>query len=312
MSTRKPSPHDRALRPRPEDLESRQLLVHGPQGDRHRRRYVDPQDEGAGGRARRQPAGLRREPIPLGTAAEIDRITVGGTNAELSTLVGRVRKGPDGDGRVFFKRLEAIGQSVAASRRRQWPAGGRHARLLAGKHDAAGDRRRDAAGLHLDPRWRRLPPAGRRRRLQGDDSGRGPPAPRMIPSRSRSASRGWAGLGSSSIRSSPARSRRRRRGASRRRSCNMAWSSTSPGGWISSRPTRSRGIPTTPAGSSPAAGGPWSRRSPTRTRGLPGRSATSASGGCHQLLGHHERQAGQFLHRRRDQERLPPDPDRLA
>ncbi len=108
MSTRKPSPHDRALRPRPEDLETRQLLstvLKGIDldGDTYSLRMQGPGDV----RIVNQP-GSDGQPVPLGTAAEIDRITVGGTNSELSTLVGRVRRGPDGDGRVFFKRLEAF------------------------------------------------------------------------------------------------------------------------------------------------------------------------------------------------------------
>ncbi len=108
MSTRKPSPRDRALRPRPEDLETRQLLstvLRGIDidGDTYTLRMKGPGDV----RIVNQ-LGPDGEPIPLGSAAEIDRITVGGTNPELSTLVGRVQQGPDGDGTVFFKRLEAF------------------------------------------------------------------------------------------------------------------------------------------------------------------------------------------------------------
>src|SRR4051794_28805314 len=108
MSTRKPSPHDRALRPRPEDLETRQLLATvlkgiDVDGDSWSLRMKGPGDV----RVVNQ-AGSDQQPIPLGTAAQINQITVGGTNAELSTLVGRVKRGPDGDGKVFFKRLEAL------------------------------------------------------------------------------------------------------------------------------------------------------------------------------------------------------------
>ena len=108
MSTRKPSPHDRALRPRPEDLETRQLLATvlkgiDVDGDTWSLRMKGPGDV----RVVNQ-AGSDQQPVPLGTAAEIDLITVGGTNAELSTLVGRVKQGPNGDGKVFFKRLEAL------------------------------------------------------------------------------------------------------------------------------------------------------------------------------------------------------------
>src|SRR4051812_42630063 len=108
MSTRKPSPHDRALRPRPEDLETRQLLATvlkgiDIDGDTWSLRMQGPGDV----RVVNQ-LGSNEQPIPLGTAAQIDQITVAGTNAELSSLVGRVQKGPNGDGKVFFKRLEAL------------------------------------------------------------------------------------------------------------------------------------------------------------------------------------------------------------
>ncbi len=108
MSTRKPSPHDRALRPRPEVLETRQLLATilrgiDVDGDSWTLRMKGPGDV----RVVNQ-AGSDQLPVPLGTAGQIELITVAGTNAELSTLVGRVRQGPNGDGKVFFKRLEAL------------------------------------------------------------------------------------------------------------------------------------------------------------------------------------------------------------
>lgn len=108
MSTRKPSPRARALRPRPEDLETRQMLstvLRGIDidGDTWSLRMQGPGDV----RVVNQ-SGLDQEPIPLGTPAQIDQITVGGTNAQLSTLVGRVQRGANGDGRVYFKRLEAL------------------------------------------------------------------------------------------------------------------------------------------------------------------------------------------------------------
>ena len=102
MATRKPSPRLRALRPTAEDLESRQLLaamVSGTDvdGDTWTLRLMGP-----GSLTVVKQNGPDGTPAPLNSQTEINSITVGGTNPLQSRLVGTVKKGPNGDGKVFF------------------------------------------------------------------------------------------------------------------------------------------------------------------------------------------------------------------
>jgi hypothetical protein len=102
MATRKPSPRIRALRPTAEDLESRQLLaamVSGTDadGDTWTLRLMGP-----GSLTVVKQNGPDGTPAPLNSQTEINSITVAGTNPLESRLVGTVKKGPKGDGKVFF------------------------------------------------------------------------------------------------------------------------------------------------------------------------------------------------------------------
>jgi hypothetical protein len=102
MATRKPSPRNRALRPAAEDLESRELLaamVSGTDidGDTWTLRLMGP-----GSLTVVKQNGADGNPAPINSQTEINSITIAGTNPLESRLVGTVKKGPNGDGKVFF------------------------------------------------------------------------------------------------------------------------------------------------------------------------------------------------------------------
>ncbi|MFO0950799.1 MAG: hypothetical protein U0835_06510 [Isosphaeraceae bacterium] len=108
MSTGKRSPRPRGYRPAADLLETRQLLsgvVTGNDidGDAWSLRLIGPgnitvvkQDDATG------------NPAPLNSATEIRQIIVGGTLANQSKLIGQVKKGPNGDGKVFFQQMQGI------------------------------------------------------------------------------------------------------------------------------------------------------------------------------------------------------------
>lgn len=107
MTTRRPGA--RAFRPRPEGLEARKLLakvISGVDldGDTWTLRLTGPGDL----RVINQ-NGEDDLPIPLGDPALINRIETAGTAPRQSRLDGSVKKGADGDGRVFFQELTVIG-----------------------------------------------------------------------------------------------------------------------------------------------------------------------------------------------------------
>ena len=142
----------RALRPTAEDLESRQLLaamVSGTDvdGDTWTLRLIGP-----GSLTVVKQAGADGNPAPLNSATEIDTITVAGTNPLSSQLVGTVKKGPNGDGKVFFNTFDELPITVRCESpgSRARPAGDQHARLLARQYDSG----------ELD-RNRRSPPRSR-------------------------------------------------------------------------------------------------------------------------------------------------------
>ena len=227
-------------------------------------------------------SGSDGQPIPLGTAAEIDRITVGGTNAELSTLVGRVQQGPNGDGKVFFKRLEAAGQSVAATS----PAGNGLQAIdmpgfWLGNTSPAGT---TAAGT--PPASIAIPDGVDSLRLGGVDASRGttpgvaPPGRpgRYDPDHARPPA-AWAGRGSSSIRSSPARNRRPRRAASPRGSCNMACVFNVSGRLSLFQADAIVGDPDNPGGQFPGGGGTVVTSLPDQNTGITGQIGDVRVGG---------------------------------
>lgn len=105
MSTRKPSPRTRAFRPAAEDLENRQLLsgtVSGTDidGDKWTLTLVGPGSLGV--TKQNDSSG---NPAALNSATEINTITIGGLDPTKSRLIGKVVKGANGDGKVFFQNL---------------------------------------------------------------------------------------------------------------------------------------------------------------------------------------------------------------
>ncbi len=108
MATRKPSPRIRALRPTAEDLESRQLLAAMASGtdidgDTWTLRLIGP-----GSMTVVKQDGADGNPAPLNSQTEINSITVAGTNPLESRLVGTVKQGPNGDGKVFFNTFDQL------------------------------------------------------------------------------------------------------------------------------------------------------------------------------------------------------------
>lgn len=104
MSTRKPSPQKRALRPRPERLEDRQLLaatVSGTDadGDTWVLSLIGPGTLSV----------AKQDGEALDVPSQIRTITAAATNTLQTRLVGNVNRGPQGDGRVFFQDFRAIG-----------------------------------------------------------------------------------------------------------------------------------------------------------------------------------------------------------
>lgn len=99
----------RGRRPQPEALEARQLMAASLRG-------VDIDGDvwvlrlvGAGDlRVTLQP-NSNGDPPRQGQPALIDTITIAGTDPMTSRLVGTVRRGPNGDGKVFFNTMEQLG-----------------------------------------------------------------------------------------------------------------------------------------------------------------------------------------------------------
>src|SRR5437899_2889804 len=99
----------RSLQPRAEDLESRQLLsatFRGTDidGDAYVLRLASTGDlrvtlVNVDGTPQTDPS----------KPALIDTITIGGADPTMSRLVGRVTKAPNGDGRVFFQKIDERG-----------------------------------------------------------------------------------------------------------------------------------------------------------------------------------------------------------
>ena len=113
MSTRKPSPQSRSVRPAAEALEDRQMLsavissvVTGtdPQGDHWTLKLIGPGTLNVS-----QPDGTPFTAATANTPAEIGTITVSGTDAIESRLVGTVAPAAGSDGRVFFQFLRETG-----------------------------------------------------------------------------------------------------------------------------------------------------------------------------------------------------------
>jgi hypothetical protein len=109
MTTRKPSTRNRSIRPRAEDLEARELLsgtVSGTDidGDSWTLHLIGPGSLVV----TKQPAAGSTTPQPLASQSEIDTITIGGTDPTKSVLVGTVRKGANGDGKVFFQTFDQL------------------------------------------------------------------------------------------------------------------------------------------------------------------------------------------------------------
>jgi len=105
MSTRKPFPRNRALRPSAEDLEDRNLLsgvTSGTDidGDQWVLRLIGP-----GSLVVVKQDGDDGNPAPLNSQTQINSITIGGLQPEESRLVGTVTKAAGGDGKVFFQNL---------------------------------------------------------------------------------------------------------------------------------------------------------------------------------------------------------------
>jgi hypothetical protein len=119
MSTRKHTPRARAFRPEAYGLESRQLLsgvVSGTDidGDTWTLRLIGPGSLGV--TKQNDSSG---NPSPLSSATEINTITIGGTDWATSRLIGTVKKGPNGDGKVFFQNLIQL-----PGRSEEFPASG--------------------------------------------------------------------------------------------------------------------------------------------------------------------------------------------
>jgi hypothetical protein len=112
MSTRKPSPRFRAVRPSPEALEGRQLLsatVNGTDldGDRWSLQLIGPGTMNVSFVTPTGPQALT--PADATTPHSIDTITIAGTDSIKSKLIGTVQKAAGGDGRVFFQNLFETG-----------------------------------------------------------------------------------------------------------------------------------------------------------------------------------------------------------
>ncbi len=112
MSTRKLHPRTRALKPSAEGLEDRRLLsgvVSGTDidGDTWTLRLIGP-----GAISVTKQNGANGQPGALNSATEINTITVAGTNATTSRLVGTVVKGANGDGKVFFQNFNKIASNA--------------------------------------------------------------------------------------------------------------------------------------------------------------------------------------------------------
>ena len=108
MSTRKPSPRNRALRPAPEDLEDSKMLsavVSGTDidGDKWTLRLIGP-----GSLVVVKQNDANGNPQPLNSQSEINSITIAGTEPLVSRLVGTVHKSATGDGKVFFQSLNEL------------------------------------------------------------------------------------------------------------------------------------------------------------------------------------------------------------
>jgi hypothetical protein len=93
-----------------ESLEDRQLLsktISGvdPDGDHWTMTLIGPGDF----RVINQP-NAAGDPVPIGQPAEIDKITIAGPDPLKTRLIGKVVKGPNGDGKVFFESLTEQGQ----------------------------------------------------------------------------------------------------------------------------------------------------------------------------------------------------------
>jgi hypothetical protein len=108
MSTRKPTTRNRALRPRAESLEDRQLLsavVSGTDidGDQWTLQLIGP-----GSLVVAKQNGADGTPAPLNSQSQINSITIGGLDPRTSRLVGQVTKAANGDGKVFFQNLNEL------------------------------------------------------------------------------------------------------------------------------------------------------------------------------------------------------------
>ncbi|WP_406695340.1 hypothetical protein V5E97_30380 [Singulisphaera sp. Ch08] len=108
MSTRKPTTRNRALRPKAENLEDRQLLsavVSGTDidGDQWVLQLIGP-----GSLVVAKQNGADGNPAPLNSQTQIKSITIGGLNPQQSRLVGQVTQGTNGDGKVFFQQLDEL------------------------------------------------------------------------------------------------------------------------------------------------------------------------------------------------------------
>lgn len=103
MATRRPG--DRAFRPATEGLESRKLLTKvltgvDLDGDTWELRLLGPGDMSI----LNQPD-QNGDPVPLGEAALIDSILIGGSDPTQTRLVGVVNQAEGGDGKVYFQNL---------------------------------------------------------------------------------------------------------------------------------------------------------------------------------------------------------------
>ncbi len=107
MPTRRPQ--WRALRPKLEGLELRQMLsqtISGIEldGDRWVLHLVGPGDLRVV-----QQKDSSGNPVPLGQPGLIQEITIAGANPDQTRLIGKVTKGPNGDGKVFFQTMNELG-----------------------------------------------------------------------------------------------------------------------------------------------------------------------------------------------------------
>ena len=315
MSTRKPSPHDRALRPRPEDLETRQLLATvlrgiDVDGDTYSLRMQGPGDV----RVVNQP-GADGQPIPLGTAGR-DRSDHRRRHQRPAQHAGGPRPaGPRRRRQGLLQDAGGAGQSVAATSppamacwRSTCPASGWATRRPRAP-PAAGRRRPRSRSPTASSRCgsaASMPPGGRpRARLPAGTQDDTIPITLGLP---RS---GGTRIVVDQVISSTQTDGRDRQPAGRGRATWRALQRLREAEPLPGRLDR---------GGSRQPQRPIPRRRGDRGHVLPRPEhgdhrpdrRRPRRGGCHQLLGPDQRQPGQLLHRRRDQERLPPDPDRLA